>query len=231
MEVQLAPAAWLSARILVIVDSNVDPSQRTRENYGMKRLWMPLLLLVLLLAASFVWFLVSPLFHNLYPLAPLMPPAPKESLADILRNLDTRIEQHSPKTFAALQPGLSRDEIQKLETEYGLSMTDELRQLYEWHDGISLDSDRDLFGIHRFYPLKRLAEAHQLRKQTTAKQTGLVGLIDWAVCRHRRDWIELFPDDCGDGYYVDPTRRPVQGAIFYNFTETGRYRFYHRWPA
>ena len=43
---------------------------------------------------------------------------------------------------------------------------------------------------------------------------------------HRRSWITLFDDGCGDGYFFDPKRKPQEGAVFYSFAEDGSYVFF-----
>ena len=105
-------------------------------------------------------------------------------------------------------------------------MTDELREVYEWHDGISRDSGHSFFGIYQFMPLEDLAKSRQVMNQQLTSATVLQRTFYWVVCGHRKNWIDFFPDGAGDGYYVDPTRDPIHGAVFYNFNETGDYRFY-----
>lgn len=185
--------------------------------------WLVVLIIV---AAGASWFAVTSFRRASYPIATSMPSPPPESVADILRQLDSRIKEHSPETFAALRPGLGRDEITAIEREYDIGLTDEMRELYGWHDGIAFDSGQSLFGIHQFVPLEQLAKSESAKNQGLANATVLQRSFYWALCGHRKNWIDLFPDAAGDGYFVDPTRNPNRGAVFYNFNETGDYRFY-----
>lgn len=186
-------------------------------------MWLVILIVV---TAGATWFAVASFRRVFYPIAAGMPSPPQQSLADILRELDTRIAEHSPKTYAALRSGLGRDEILAIEREYGIRLTNEMREIYAWHDGIDLDSGQSFFGIHEFVPLEHLAKSELAKTQELAKATALQRAVYWTVCGHRKNWIDLFPDGAGDGYFVDPTRNPDRGAVFYNFNEMGDYRFY-----
>lgn len=183
-----------------------------------------LILLTIIVAAC--WFCVTSLRRKFYPIATRMPSAASESFAEILRQLDSRIEEHAPKTFAALRPGLAQSEIATIKKEYGIRLTDEMCELYAWHDGISLDSSQSFFSIQSFAPLEDLAKSERLKKQDLANATLLQRAFHWVFCGHRKNWIDLFPDAAGDGYFVDPTRKPNRGSVFYNFNEMGDYRFY-----
>jgi cell wall assembly regulator SMI1 len=184
------------------------------------------LVVSIIVVAGASWCGVASFRRASYPIATSMPSPPPESVAEILRQLDSRIEEHSPKTFAALRPGLGWDEITAIEREYGIRLTDEMRELYAWHDGIALDSGQPFFGIHQFVPLEHLATSGLAKNQELANATMLQRSFYWALCGHRKNWIDLFPDGAGDGYFVDPTRNPNRGAVFYNFNETCDYRFY-----
>jgi cell wall assembly regulator SMI1 len=185
--------------------------------------WLFVLILVLTGGA---WIAVTSIRRDSYPFATNFPSPPPQSLSEILQQLDSRIEEHSPMTFVSLRSGLRRDEIIAIEKEYGFELTDEMRELYEWHDGISLDSGQSFFGTHQFVPLKHLAKSREAVNQELANVTGLQRLFYWVYSGHRTNWIDLFPDNAGDGYFIDPTRSAEQGAVFFNFNETGDYRFY-----
>lgn len=43
---------------------------------------------------------------------------------------------------------------------------------------------------------------------------------------HEDNWLILFPDAAGDGYYYDPKRSYEAGGIFYNFREAGYYQYF-----
>lgn len=184
------------------------------------------LVVSIIVVAGATWFGIASFRRASYPIATSMPSPPRESVDEILRQLDSRIEEHSPKTFAALRPGLGRDEITAIESEYGIRLTDEMRGLYAWHDGMALDSGQSFFGIYQFVPLEHLAKSALAENQQLANATMLQRSFYWAFCGHRKNWIDLFPDGAGDGYFVDPTRNPNRGAVFYNFNEMGSYRFY-----
>ena len=41
-----------------------------------------------------------------------------------------------------------------------------------------------------------------------------------------KDWLILFPDAAGDGYYYNPQVSYEQGGVFYVFREAGYYRYF-----
>ncbi len=183
-------------------------------------------MLISLAVVGAMWFGINALRRSSYPLANNMPQTSTPPLGDVLREIETQIELKAPKTFAALRPGLGQAEIERIERTYGLRLTDEMRQLYEWHDGITIDAKRGLFGIHQFLPLEYVAQSRSAAEKQLSESTMLQRAIYWVLCGHRKNWIDLFPDGAGDGYYADPTRIASKGQIFYNFNEMGDYRFY-----
>ncbi|NJC97694.1 MAG: hypothetical protein C3F07_14085 [Anaerolineales bacterium] len=43
---------------------------------------------------------------------------------------------------------------------------------------------------------------------------------------HEKNWLILFPDAEGDGYYYDPKTSYDTGGVFYNFRENSYYRYF-----
>lgn len=173
-----------------------------------------------------IWYAGTSFRRSIYPLATELPDPPDIALSEVLQQLDQRIEEHAPERFAALQSGLSKEEISAIEREYGLRLTDDLRQLYQWHDGIDLEAGQTLFGIHQFYPLEDVAKTRVASEQELARTTFVQYAFYWVFCGHQKPWFELFPDGAGDGFFVDPTRKPCHGSVFYNFNEDREYNFY-----
>lgn len=138
---------------------------------------MTWLLIFIAVVGAISWFGILSLRRASYPKATDMPLPPAEPLAEILQRLESQIKTHSPKRLASLRPGLSHEEVIKTESEYGLRLTDELRELYEWHDGISLESEASFFGIHQFLPLEHLARSRQAMGEGQASSTGLQRVV------------------------------------------------------
>ena len=162
-----------------------------------------------------------------YPVAPPMPAVVSEPMPEILARLESILKTNAPHVLAALPPGLSAGEIARLEQQYHVQLPDDIKAIYQWHNGSSQTTNfpgGDFIPTHRFLPLEEaLAE-----KAMDSK--GAAPLLQRAAYRifagHRDSWICLFSDGAGDGYWYDPKRKPAEGAVFYNFTEVGMIEFF-----
>lgn len=56
-------------------------------------------------------------------------------MAEPWKDLDEQLKLHSPELHARLRPGVSPKAITNAEASIGLSLPEDLRQLYLWHDG------------------------------------------------------------------------------------------------
>jgi cell wall assembly regulator SMI1 len=161
-----------------------------------------------------------------YPTAPPMPPVVNESMPEILARLEAVLKTNAPSVSTNLRPGISQAEILKLEQRYHVQLPDEIKAIYQWHDGSVSDTNRlvDFIPIHRFVPLE---EALETREAVAPEKASLVQRIAYHIfVSHRESWICLFDDGAGDGYWFDPKRKPAEGAIFSNFTEEASYTFF-----
>jgi cell wall assembly regulator SMI1 len=163
-----------------------------------------------------------------YPLAPPMPPIVSKSTAQILSELEANIKAKAPQVLEQMKPGLSDEEIIRLEGQAGIRLPDEIRTLYRWRDGCRSKDPLTAGPIpgYRFVPLSealglQMVLSNQV-SQATAAQRAAFGLF----AGHRRSWISLFDDGSGDGYFFDPKRQPQEGAVFYSFAEDGSYVFF-----
>jgi cell wall assembly regulator SMI1 len=161
-----------------------------------------------------------------YPLAPPMPAVVSESMPDILAHLESILQTNAPHVLAQLQPGLSADAIAKLEQQYHVQIPDEIKLIYEWHDGSANTSNRlsdDFIPIHRFPSLEEtLTEKTLEGKGDTIMQRAAYHIF----VAHRDSWICLFDDGSGNGYWFDPRRKPSEGAVFSQFTEDNSFEFF-----
>jgi cell wall assembly regulator SMI1 len=53
----------------------------------------------------------------------------------LLQRLDELLQQHRPAYYATLNPPAAATELAVFEAEFGLTLPDELRQWWGWHDG------------------------------------------------------------------------------------------------
>jgi cell wall assembly regulator SMI1 len=162
----------------------------------------------------------------LYPLAPPMPAVVSEPMPEILARLDSILKTNAPSVYAELQPGLSADAIAGLEKQYHVQIPDDIKAIYEWHDGSASTTNRlsdDFIPIHRFPSLEEtLADKALDWKGATAMQRTVAG----AFISYRSSWICLFDDGSGNGYWFDPQRKPSEGAVFSQFTEDNDFVFF-----
>ncbi len=162
-----------------------------------------------------------------YPLAPPMPAVVHEPMPDILARLQAILETNAPPVLAGLQPGLSATDIAKLEGQYHVQLPEEIKAIYQWHDGAHHTANyvgNDFIPIHRFLPLEEALEENAVDSKGPAT---LVQRVVYRVVAGQRDsWICLFSDGARDGYWFDLKRKPSEGEVFYTFTEDGTFVFF-----
>ena len=180
---------------------------------------------VFILAGVAFWGTVG--FRNfLYPPAPTMPPIVGESMPEILTRLEAVLRTNAPCVWTNLRPGISQAEISKLEQRYHVQLPEEIKAIYQWHDGTASNTNHwiTFIPIHRFVPLE---ESLETRAALAPENASLFQrLVYHVLVSHRDSWICLFDDGAGNGYWFDPQRKPTQGATFCNFTEEASYTFF-----
>lgn len=159
-----------------------------------------------------------------YPPAPSMPPTVSQSIDDVLRRLEDSLQLHAPAVAEALHPGLSDEQIAEIERTSGFRLNDELRSLYRWHNGIA--GQVDFIPGHRFLPLDEVAAQNAAMRQQLREATILQRAVFGVVIGHRVNWVNIFEDGFGDGYFYDPARNDSQGAFFYCLAEDRHYLFF-----
>lgn len=93
---------------------------------------------------------------DMYPPAPPMPAVVAESAEELLGRYEAKLADEAPNVLTALQPGLSDEEIDALEAQYGVTLPPDLRALYRWRNGTAADSPPvDAFPDHRSCPSMR----------------------------------------------------------------------------
>lgn len=171
-------------------------------------------------------FIPTPSAGVMYPTAPAMPLAVTASVEDLLAVHEAFLKAKAPAVLAALQPGLSDAEIDKLEVTYAIKLTSDLRALYRWRNGTPRSVNIQAFPNHEFVPLEvALANRDELRKQIKAG-TPEQRKAYTAFAGHRDAWVGLIVDLAGDGHFYDPTRSESEGSFFFCFAEDGSYVFY-----
>jgi cell wall assembly regulator SMI1 len=163
-----------------------------------------------------------------YPVASKMPPAVGQSMEDILAKIEREMEVKAPKVLTELQSGLSESEISKHERNAGVTLPDDIKALYRWHNGSATRDPRICGPIpgHRFLPLEEALGSNRMITNQLANAGGAQQAAFNVFAGHTKSWITLFDDGAGDGYFFDPKRKASEGAVFYHFAEDASYVFF-----
>lgn len=154
------------------------------------------------------------------PTAPSVTGTTDENLTHLFNTLDT----FAPTLSRKLNPGLSEAEIASLEQQYNVKLSQDLQALYRHHNGFSDTSTLD--GLHTFPPLATvLAERKALHDQVAA-EPALQRAVYFKFAGYSHNWLTIFPDPAGDGYYFDPSIANSPGEFFYHFREDSSYFTY-----
>jgi cell wall assembly regulator SMI1 len=163
-----------------------------------------------------------------YPPAPPMPPIVSRPMAEILGELEAVMKTNAPRVLEDLQAGLPNAEITALERQAGFQLPEDIRALYRWRNG-SRSSDPRLAGPipgHRFVPLAEALSLPAVISGQVAGATPVQRAAYGIFAGHRKSWITIFDDGCGDGYFFDPKRKASEGAVFYHLAEDMQYIFF-----
>ena len=188
---------------------------------------------VLLILIGLTTFFTNGLRQFFYPFAPPMPAEVSTPTVKILSQLENILKAKAPQVLEAMQSGLSAEQITALERKNGIQIPEDIKALYKWHNGCRIlkvnGNKRFIDGpipAHRFMPLdEALTEVQAIRKGV-AKESMLQRVFFYIFAGHRNTWICLFDDGCGDGYFYDPERKPVDGSVFYCMAEDMNYLFF-----
>lgn len=191
--------------------------------------WKILIAIAAALAVGLVTLiLVAPAIQRsfFYPKPHNLPKVVDEPVDSLLAKLDRVLKTNAPAVAQLLQPGLSDSEIQELESKGGFRLSEDIRALYRWHNGIATNSLDGLLPGQRFAPLEevvaaRLSLIQQVDSGALAQKAAYAAFIG-----HRETWVHVFDDGAGDGYFYDPERSDAEGAFFYHFAEVGYYLWF-----
>jgi cell wall assembly regulator SMI1 len=169
----------------------------------------------------------------MYPPAPPMPPIVSQTAEEILAELEFQLKEKAPQILTNLQPGLPNEKIHELEQQAGISLPDEIKALYRWHNGFKHEKiNPDGFRVagpmpgDYFLPLEDALNLPTLLSNQVSNATATQRAAFNFFAGYTKSWITLFDDGAGDGYFFDPKRKPTDGAVFYHFMEDGGYVFF-----
>jgi cell wall assembly regulator SMI1 len=180
---------------------------------------------VSIVAAVGVLILAGPSLQRsfFYPKPRRLPPVVSQTTEQLLVRLQTVLETNTPIVAQSLQPGLSDAQISTLESQGGFRLSEELRALYRWHNGMSTNSTVGLLPGQRFLPLDENVRKRALVRQQLDSATSSQRAAFAVFAGHRKGWVQVLDDGAGDGYFYDPKRTDAEGAFFHHFAEVGYY--------
>jgi cell wall assembly regulator SMI1 len=149
-------------------------------------------------------------------------------LDSILSDLKIILKAKNEPAYSLLNQPLTADDIKKLEEKYKVEIPEEIESLYMWHNGCGDFKNGYTHGTiipgHWFVPLEHALESRHTLNQSN---TTLIQKIFYKVLAgHRKNWVVLLDDGCGDGYFYDFKSESGSGYVFYHFTEIGHYVFF-----
>lgn len=156
-----------------------------------------------------------------YPKPNDLPPVVEQSTEALLARVQFVLETNAPLVAAALQEGLTDTQIVYLEGKGEFRLSDDLRALYRWHNGIARSNTVGLVPGQRFVPLDEVVEERALIRQQANSATRVQQAAFAMFAGHRKNWVQILDDGAGDGYFFDPKR--TEGSFFYHFAEAGYY--------
>ena len=158
-----------------------------------------------------------------YPRPHALPTVVSETTDTLLNRLQLVLEKHAPIMAKALQPGLSAARIAELEVQGGFHLSEDLKALYHWHNGMPRGSTVGIIPGHRFIPLEEVVQEGDFLAQQLKSASFMQRLAFSVFAAHRKRWVQVLNDGSGDGYFYDPERADSDGAFFFSFSETRSY--------
>ncbi len=151
-----------------------------------------------------------------------LPPVVADTTDQLLANLQSVLQTNAPIVAQSLQPGLSDAQISVLETQGGFHLSEDLKALYRWHNGMATNSTIGLLPGQRFLPLDYIVTERTIQSQQLASASAAQRAA-FAVFARSKDCVHILDDGAGDGYFYDPKRTDTDGAFFYFMAEENYY--------
>ena len=185
-------------------------------------------LLLAALVAMLITAVISFSGAFFYPKPHGLTPVVNQTTGELLARLQAVLETNAPMVARSLQPGLSEAQIAALEKQGGFRLTENLRSLYRWHNGMTTNSPCGLLPGQRFLPLDEFVREQALLRQQVSSATAVQRVGFKIFAGYRKNWVHILDDGAGDGYFYDPERTDGEGAFFYHMAEA---RYYVWFPS
>jgi hypothetical protein len=161
-----------------------------------------------------------------YPKPRVLPPVVSQTTEQLLARLQAVLETNAPMVARFLQPGLSDAQISALEGQGRFQLSEDLRALYRWRNGMPTNSSVGLLSGQRFLPLDEVVRERTLVGRQLESESLFQRATFAVFAGHRKGWVHVLDDGAGDGYFYDPERAGSGGAFFYHMAEGGYYLWF-----
>ena len=204
----------------------------------MRRVGITLVVVVALIAVA-VYFIRQVRFDLLIakamigsmPSAEVMyPPSPSDLPACVSTPLPELLEKYEKLLIELgidvaidLQKGLTDEELDQLEDQYQFKFTEDMRQLYKWHNGSPETCSTEVFPWGRFLPIDYSLKVKNLPIDHPDPE---VLKLQQQIVAFRQSWIPVIEDASGNGFYFDPDRSTHSSSFFYHPHDDIPYYFY-----
>jgi len=161
-----------------------------------------------------------------YPTPRNLPVVVSQTTDDLLVRLQVVLETNAPMVAKSLRPGLTDAQILALEKQGGFHLSEDLKSLYRWHNGMEITNTFGLLPGECWFPLDELVreqtfERQQLQAASLAQRVAYAILVGY-----RKKWVHILDDGAGDGYFYDAERSDGAGAFFHHMAEGGDYEWF-----
>jgi len=163
-----------------------------------------------------------------YPKPHGLPQVVTQTTEQLLARLQVVLETNAPIVARSLQQGLSEAQISALEKQGGFRLSENLKSLYRWRNGMPTNSSCGLLPGQRFLPLDEFVRQQALMRQQVGSATSAQRAGFKIFAGYMKNAVHVLDDGAGDGYFYDPERTDGEGAFFYHMAEE---RYYVWFPS
>lgn len=149
-----------------------------------------------------------------------------DDLETNLNKIEDWLSKYNIPAANALQPGLSRDEIDRLLKPLSIEVPEELYILYGWHNGQRGDQDVELIPAFRFLPLEEAIDTYSTLKKISWRYSFLGGIFQKSIGDNNAvDAAEHFPILMlnGEDFYMVLCGGPKSGSVISYLLESADY--------
>ena len=161
-----------------------------------------------------------------YPKPHDLPPVVGQTTEQLLTRLQSVLEANAPIVAQSLLPGLPDAQISALEAQGGFHLSDDLKAIYRWRNGMPTNSIVGLLPGQRFRPLDEFVHEQILMRQQMESAPVSRRVAFEILAGHRKGWVQVLDDGAGDGYFYDPKRTDAEGAFFEHMAEEAYYLWF-----